>query len=101
MKSGFGLEDQGCSTCEMRAYAAAVIVELPKNYTEQGLAELGELIDLANRYLSRLFKVEHYYNRMRDMEVTISQMGTVMQSMADPGHPYRQSAPRNHAKSRG
>src|SRR5579864_9635802 len=72
------LEDQVCSTCEMRAYAAVVVVELPKNYTEQTIAELGELIDLANRYLSRLFKVEHYYNRMRDMEITIAQMGTVM-----------------------
>jgi signal transduction histidine kinase len=78
------LEDQVCSTCEMRAYAAAVVVELPRGHTEQRAAELGELIDLANRYLSRLFKVEHYYNRMRDMEITIAQMGTVMQSMADP-----------------
>jgi signal transduction histidine kinase len=68
----------------MRAYVAAVVVELPKGHTEQRVAELGELIDLANRYLSRLFKVEHYYNRMRDMEITIAQMGTVMQSMADP-----------------
>src|SRR5438309_2961394 len=78
------LEEQVCTTCEMRAYAAAVVVELPKNHTEQTIAELAELIDLANRYLSRLFKVEHYYNRMRDMEITIAQMGTVMQSMADP-----------------
>jgi signal transduction histidine kinase len=78
------LEDQVCSTCEMRAYAAAVVVELPKGHNEQRVAELGDLIDLANRYLSRLFKVEHYYNRMRDMEITIAQMGTVMQSMADP-----------------
>lgn len=79
------LEDQVCSTCDMRAYAAAVVVELPaKNSNQQALAELGELIDLANRYLSRLFKVEHYYNRMRDMEITIAQMSTVMQSMADP-----------------
>ncbi|MGC2698368.1 MAG: ATP-binding protein [Candidatus Angelobacter sp.] len=78
------LEDQVCATCEMRSYAAAVVVELPKTYTDQSVAELGDLIDLANRYLSRLFKVEHYYNRMRDMEITIAQMGTVMQSMADP-----------------
>ena len=78
------LEDQVCATCEMRAYAAVVVVELPKAYTEQSVAEIGELTDLANRYLSRLFKVEHYYNRMRDMEITIAQMGTVMQSMADP-----------------
>src|SRR6476646_9212912 len=78
------LEDQVCTTCEMRAYAAVVIVELPKNHGPQAIVELRELIDLANRYLSRLFKVEHYYNRMRDMEITIAQMGTVMQSMADP-----------------
>jgi signal transduction histidine kinase len=78
------LEEQVCPTCEMRAYAAALIVETPRNAGEHGIAELAALIDLANRYLSRLFKVEHYYNRMRDMEITIAQMGTVMQSMADP-----------------
>jgi signal transduction histidine kinase len=42
------------------------------------------LIEMANRYLSRLFKVEHYYNRMTDMDVTIAQLQTVMQSMSDP-----------------
>lgn len=78
------LEDQVCSTCDMRAYAAIVVVEVPKNPDQHAIHELGELIELANRYLSRLFKVEHYYNRMRDMEITIAQMGTVMQSMADP-----------------
>ena len=78
------LEDQVCSTCEMRAYTAVVVVELGKHNSESALAELADLIELANRYLSRLFKVEHYYNRMRDMEITIAQMGTVMQSMADP-----------------
>jgi signal transduction histidine kinase len=78
------LEEQVCSTCEMRAYAAALVVEVPRNAGEQAISELAELIELANRYLSRLFKVEHYYNRMRDMEITIAQMGTVMQSMADP-----------------
>ncbi|MGH9571250.1 MAG: PAS domain-containing protein, partial [Candidatus Angelobacter sp.] len=78
------LEEQVCSTCEMRSYAAIVVVELSKNNSDSALAELGDLIELANRYLSRLFKVEHYYNRMRDMEITIAQMGTVMQSMADP-----------------
>ena len=78
------IEEQVCSTCEMRAYAAAVIVEVPRQISAQPMAELAELIELANRYLSRLFKVEHYYNRMRDMEITIAQMGTVMQSMADP-----------------
>ena len=77
-------EDQICPTCEMRAYAALVVVELPRHNVEASLARLGNLIKLANGCLSRLFKVEHYYNRMRDMEITIAQMGTVMQSMADP-----------------
>ncbi|HEY6349800.1 MAG TPA: ATP-binding protein [Candidatus Angelobacter sp.] len=78
------IEEQVCSTCDMRAYTAALIVEVPRQVSAPAIAELGELIELANRYLSRLFKVEHYYNRMRDMEITIAQMGTVMQSMADP-----------------
>src|SRR5215470_15636322 len=78
------LEEQVCATCDMRAYTAALIVEVPRNAAQSAITELSELIELANHYLSRLFKVEHYYNRMRDMEITIAQMGTVMQSMADP-----------------
>jgi signal transduction histidine kinase len=78
------LEEQTCATCEMRAYASVIVVELGRNNTEAALADLAQIIELANRCLSRIFKVEHYYNRMRDMEITIAQMGTVMQSMADP-----------------
>ena len=78
------LEDQVCPTCEMRAYAAAVVVELPRNHTEKNIEGLAELIDLVNAYRSRLFKMEHYHHRMRDMEITIAQMATVMQSMPDP-----------------
>jgi signal transduction histidine kinase len=78
------LEEQTCSTCDMRGYASVIVVELAKNNSEAELADLAQIIELANRCLSRLFKVEHYYNRMRDMEITIAQMGTVMQSMADP-----------------
>src|ERR1041385_6208511 len=33
------LEDQVCTTCEMRAYAAAVVVELPKGHTDQRVAD--------------------------------------------------------------
>ena len=68
----------------MRAYAAAVVVELPARSSERHLAELGNTIDVANSYLSRLFKVDHYYNRMRDNDLTIAQLQTLMQSMADP-----------------
>jgi signal transduction histidine kinase len=78
------LDGQQCKTCEMRSYAAAVVVELPKKTSARSIAELGALVELANRYLARLFKIEHYYNRMRDMEDTISQMNAVMMSMADP-----------------
>ena len=77
------LESQVCGTCNMRAYAALVAVELPSKATPE-LIPLSNLIEMANRYLSRLFKVEHYYNRMTDMDVTIAQLQTVMQSMSDP-----------------
>jgi len=77
------LESQVCGTCNMRAYAALVAAELPGKDTSD-LVSLSNLIEMANRYLSRLFKVEHYYNRMTDMDVTIAQLQTVMQSMSDP-----------------
>lgn len=77
------LESQVCGTCNMRAYAALVAVELPTKDSGD-LVLLSDLIEMANRYLSRLFKVEHYYNRMTDMDVTIAQLQTVMQSMSDP-----------------
>ena len=78
------LQQQVCETCSMRSYVAAVIVELPRHHSHTQMAELREVIELSNRYLSRLFKVDHYYNRMRDSDAIIAQMGTLMQSMADP-----------------
>src|SRR5581483_5529095 len=57
---------QVCCTCEMRAYAGAVVVEMPANISERQRNDLRSVINLANGYLSRLFKVDHYYNRMRD-----------------------------------
>src|SRR5256885_14073178 len=77
------LESQVCGTCNMRAYAALVAVEVPTKETPD-LVLVSSLIEMGNRYLSRLFKVEHYYNRMTDMDVTIGQLQTVMQSMSDP-----------------
>jgi PAS domain S-box-containing protein len=78
------LEEQVCPTCGMHGFAALVVAALPRHTSEAMLASLGDIIKLANACLSRLFKVEHYYHRMRDMEITIAQMSTVMQSMADP-----------------
>ncbi|MEO6119236.1 MAG: ATP-binding protein [Terriglobales bacterium] len=79
------LDSQVCRTCEMRAYSGIVVVDVPKKkIPPKTMNQLGALIELSNRYLSRLYKIEHYYNRMSDMEVTISQMNSVMMSMADP-----------------
>ena len=78
------LEEQVCATCNMRAYAAVAIVDVSNRPDAARLKNLRALIELANRYLARLFKVEHYYNRMRDSDVIIAQMHTVMESMADP-----------------
>src|SRR5207253_2276784 len=83
-KQRMNLDEQVCTACQMRAYSGLVAVAVPAKIRETELAKLRMLITLATRYLSRLFKVEHYYNRMRDMELVISQMETVMKSMADP-----------------
>src|SRR5207248_4770248 len=61
-----------------------IVGQLTRSTGEEELREFRNLVERANGYLARLFKVEHYYNRMRDMEVTISRLRAVMQSMADP-----------------
>ena len=78
------LQEQGCPICELRAYAGVVLVDLLPNTGEKQIAEVGALIEVANRYLGRIFRTEHHYNRMTEMEITIRQMETVMLSMADP-----------------
>src|SRR5262249_20525720 len=75
--------DQICSVCTVRGHSATVAVELRRNHTDADLTALNELIDLTNVHLSRLFKTEHYYNRLRDMEITMAQVGTVMHRMTD------------------
>ncbi len=78
------IQQQVCSVCGMRSYLTLVIGQLGRNHEQVQQRQFRNLVDRANRHLSRLFKVEHYYNRMREMEITISRMTTVMESMADP-----------------
>ncbi|MGH9530643.1 MAG: ATP-binding protein [Terriglobales bacterium] len=78
------LQDQSCAVCGIRGYTNVVVTELNKKATEPQLRQIRTLVDLGNRYLARLHKAEYYYQHMRDMDVTIARMGTVMQSMADP-----------------
>jgi signal transduction histidine kinase len=78
------LQEQTCTTCEMRGYAGVVLVDLRSTTNEKQIGEIGALIDVANHYLARSVKTEHYYDRMTAMETTIRQMETVMRSMADP-----------------
>jgi len=78
------ISEQVCRSCQMRAYAGAVIVEVPSHVSDRQMSDLRSLIEVANSYLSRLFKVDHYFNRMRDNDITIAQLQTLMQSMADP-----------------
>jgi signal transduction histidine kinase len=83
-KRRFQIQQQVCSACGMRSYVSLVVGQLGRGTTQPQIRQFRNLSERANRQLSRLFKVEHYYNRMRDMEVTISRMTTVMESMADP-----------------
>jgi len=83
-KRKFQIQQQVCAVCGMRSYIGLVIGQLGRNTVQAQIRHFRSLAERANRHLSRLFKVEHYYNRMRDMEVTIARMTTVMESMADP-----------------
>src|SRR5579862_8164121 len=80
----YPVEEQVCRACGMRAYATIVLAQVSRRLDESQLSEFRTLTDRANSVLSRLFKIEHYYNRMRDMEATISRLRAVMQSMTDP-----------------
>ncbi|MEP6643291.1 MAG: ATP-binding protein [Acidobacteriaceae bacterium] len=75
---------QVCATCEMRGYACLVIAQIGDSLDQKQLRRMRDLVDRGNRHLGRIFKADHYYNRMREMEVTIARMSAVMQSMADP-----------------
>ncbi|HXN23129.1 MAG TPA: ATP-binding protein [Candidatus Dormibacteraeota bacterium] len=77
-------EEQICSICGMRSYAALAVGQLGPRSSQNRLRQFRILADRANGYLARLFKVEHYFNRMRDMEVTISRLRAVMQSTVNP-----------------
>jgi len=83
-RGGKGYPGQTCGVCTVRGHSATVVVELRRHHSEADLAALHDLIDLTNVHLSRLFKAEHYYNRLRDMEITVAQVGTVMHKIADP-----------------
>jgi signal transduction histidine kinase len=80
----FQVQEQTCAVCGMRGYVNVILTELRKQTGEPQLRQIRSLVDLSNRYLARLHKTGHYYGRMRTMDVTISRMETVMQSMADP-----------------
>ena len=71
------VEQQVCRICGMRSYLSMAVGRLGRAPTENELRRFRNLVDLANRQLSRLFKVEHYYIRMREMEATISRMSDV------------------------
>jgi signal transduction histidine kinase len=68
------LEGQICNACGMRAYATLLLAQLGRDTGPARLEQLRNLAERANGYLARLFKIEHYFNRMRDMEVTISRL---------------------------
>ena len=54
------IQQQVCSACGMRSYVNLVIGQLGKNTGQLQLRQFRNLVDRANRQLSRLFKVEHY-----------------------------------------
>ncbi|HWG58778.1 MAG TPA: ATP-binding protein [Candidatus Acidoferrales bacterium] len=80
----FPFEEQVCAACGMKGYATLVLAQLSKNTPERRLREFRDLLDRANGFLGRLYKLEYYFKRLHEMETTIARLSAVMQSMADP-----------------
>ncbi len=68
------LAEQVCSTCGVRAYAALVVVELGPRTAERDLSGLRALVELAERSLFRLFKIEHDCHRIAGMQESIARL---------------------------
>jgi len=77
-------QQQMCAACGIRSYLGLVVGQVGRNLTRASLREFQELTERANTQASRLFKMAHYYSRIREMEETMARMATVMESMADP-----------------
>ena len=74
------LPEQVCSTCGLRGYAALLVVELDKGTSERDLSTLRVLVELADRTLFRLFKIEHYGQRMTVMQDTIAHLEVALRT---------------------
>lgn len=81
---GLRLPDQVCRICDMRGFGAVVAVDLGRQQPAAAIGPLRALMEVTNILLSRRFKVEHYFNRMREMDTAIGQLRMVMESMPDP-----------------
>jgi len=83
----YPFEKQVCTACGMRSYANIVVAQTIRHIDEDALRELRTLVDRANGFMSRLFKTEHYYNRMREMEkfaATGRLAGTIAHEINNP-----------------
>ncbi|MBV9182754.1 MAG: PAS domain-containing protein [Acidobacteria bacterium] len=78
------MQEQVCALCGMRSYISVLVGQLGEHTRQLELRQFRSLAQAANRHLSRLFKFEHYFHRVREMGTTISRMTAVMESMADP-----------------
>src|SRR5947209_5485085 len=83
-ESKLQMQRQVCSICGMRSYVNLIVAQVGPKTGHAQMRQVHVLVERANRQLSHLFKAEHYYNRMREMEITIGRMTTMMESMADP-----------------
>jgi signal transduction histidine kinase len=68
------LQQQVCAVCGIRSYIRVALGQMGRLTSESQLRQFRNLTERANRHLSRLFKVEHYCNRMRELETTVSNL---------------------------
>jgi len=62
---------QPCSICGIQGYAVVAMVEHRRHKAEADSAALTDLIRLANAHLSRLVRVDHYCDRIGELEAAL------------------------------
>ncbi|MBV9340656.1 MAG: PAS domain-containing protein [Acidobacteria bacterium] len=78
------IQQQVCAVCGIRSYISVLVGELGRTTGPAQLRQFRGVAEQGNQNLARLFKIAHYSRRVQEMEITISRMTAVMESMADP-----------------
>jgi len=88
------VQNQYCTACDMQGYSSQFVTHARRGTSATTIQEFRELVDLGNRCLSRLFKLEHYYRRAQNAEIGNSQITETLEKLKATEEVLRQDRDR-------